>query len=129
MGLIQALVDDIIPFPKQADHESIGNKQFVFTNRLGFSILNLIFQLIDCAVFSIIVLGCFHGQFQVGFLKWIIVFVGGLSSVFSWIQFIYYFLFPTENYLNPIQGRIFGETAIAAFVAALFKIKITTFVK
>ena len=129
MGLIQAIIDEIIPFPKQADHESIGNKQFVFTNRLGFSILNLIFQTIDCVVVPIVVLGCFYGQFQVGFLKWIIVFVGGFSSAFSWIQCIYYFLFPSENYHNPIQGRIFGETAIGAFIAALFRIKIITFVK
>ena len=34
-----------------------------------------------------------------------------------------------SKYLNPLLGRIFGETAIGAIIAALFKIKIITFIK
>lgn len=129
MGLIQALVDEIIPFPKQADHESIGNKQFSCVNRLGHAFLNLIFQTIDCVFVPVVVLACFSGQLQFGLLNWIIIIGGGFSSLFSWFQCIYYFLMPAENYLNPIAGRVFGETAIGAFFAALLRIKIITYIK
>jgi len=129
MGLIQALVDEIIPFPKQADYESIGNKQMVCVNRKAHAFLNLIFQTIDCVVIPFIVFSCFKGQLDFGGLNWIIIIVGGLSSIFSLSQCFYYFLIPTENYLNPVTGRIFGETAVGAFIAALFKIKITTYIK
>jgi len=129
MGLIQALVDEIIPFPKQADHESIGNKQFACVFRLGHAFLNLVFQTIDCVIVPCIVLACFTGQIQFGLLNWIIIISGGFSSIFSWFQCIYYFLSPTENYLNPFAGRVFGETALGAFLAAIFKIRIITFVK
>jgi hypothetical protein len=129
MGLIQALVDEVIPFPKQADHISIGNKQTAYINRLGFTILNLIFQTIDCILIPYIVLACFSSQLQFGLIKYIIIGVGGFGTIFSWFQFLYYLLFPPENYLNPISGRFFGETAIGSFIAALFKIRIITYLK
>lgn len=129
MGLIQALVDEIIPFPKQADYESIGNKQFVCVNRLGFAFLNLIFQSIDCLIIPLFTWLCYNGQIQLGVLNWVIIIAGGFSALFSWLQFLYYLFLPVENYLNPITGRLFGETAIGAFIAAIFKIRIITFVK
>jgi hypothetical protein len=129
MGLIQALVDEIIPFPKQADYESIGNKQMVCVNRLAHAFLNLVFQTIDCVIIPFGVLACFSGQLNFGLLNWIIIVVGGLASTFSIVQFLYYFIKPAENYLNPISGRIFGETAIGAFFAALLRIKIITYIK
>jgi len=129
MGLIQALVDEVIPFPKQADYESIGNKQMVCVNRLAHAFLNLIFQTIDCVIIPFLVYECFSSQFNFGLLNWIIIIVGGLSTIFSWFQCIYYFLMPAENYLNPIAGRVFGETAIGAFFAALLRIKIITYIK
>ena len=64
-----------------------------------------------------------------GRLKWVIIILGGIASIFSLFQSLYYFILPPEEYLNPIAGRIFGETAIGAFIAALFKIKIITFIK
>jgi hypothetical protein len=129
MGLIQALVDEVISFPKQADYESIGNKQMVCVNRLAYAFLNLIFQTIDCIFIPFIVFSCFKGQLDFGWLNWIITIVGGLSSIFSLSQCLYYFMIPAENYLNPITGRIFGETAIGVFFAALFRIKIITYIK
>ena len=129
MGLIQALVDEVIPFPKQADYESIGNKQMVCVNRFAHTFLNLIFQTIDCVVIPFIVFSCFKGQLDFGMFNWIIVVVGGLASTFSIFQFLFYFIKPAENYLNPIAGRIFGETAIGAFFAALLRIKIITYIK
>jgi drug/metabolite transporter (DMT)-like permease len=129
MGLIQALVDEIIPFPKQADYESIGNKQMVCVQRLAYAFLNIIFQTIDCVVIPFIVFACFSGHLNFGILNWIIIVVGGLASTFSIVQFLYYFIKPAENYLNPITGRIFCETAIGAFIAALLRIKIITYIK
>ena len=64
-----------------------------------------------------------------GRLKWVIIILGGIASIFSLFQSLYYFILPPEKYLNPIAGRIFGETAIGAIIAALFKIKIITFIK
>jgi drug/metabolite transporter (DMT)-like permease len=129
MGLIQALVDEIIPFPKQADYESIGNKQMVCVQRLTYAFLNIIFQTIDCVVIPFIVFACFSGQLNFGLFNWIIIIGGGLCTIFSWFQCTYYFLLPAENYLNPITGRIFCETAIGAFFAALLRIKIITYIK
>jgi hypothetical protein len=129
MGFIQALVDDVFPFPRQADYDFIGDKQIESVNRISFSFLNLIFQTIDCLIIPFVTFACFKGQIQFGWLNWIIIIVGGFSSVFSLFQFLYYFIFPAEKYLNPIKGRIFCETAIGHFVAALFKIKIITYVK
>ncbi len=129
MGLIQALVDEIIPFPRQADHESLGNKQFACVNRMSYAFLNLVFQILDCVIIPFFVIVCYTGQIQFGLFNWFIIIAGGLSTIFSWFQCIYYILMPAENYLNPIKGRFFGETAIGAFIAALFKIRIITFVK
>lgn len=129
MGLIQALVDEVMPFPKQANYESIGNRQTANVFRFPHAFLNLIFQTIDCLVIPFVVFACFSGQLNVGFFKWILIVFGALSTIFSWFQCAYYFLFPAENYLNPIKGRIFGETAIGAFIASIFRIKIITFIK
>jgi hypothetical protein len=129
MGLIQALFDEIIPLPKQADYEIIGNKEMICINRLGFSFLNLIFQTIDCVVIPFVTLYCFSGKIQLGLFNWVIIIFGGLASIFSIFQFLYYFFFPVEKYLNPVHGRIFGETAVGGFIAALFKIKINTYIE
>jgi drug/metabolite transporter (DMT)-like permease len=129
MGLVQTLIDEIIPLPKHADYESIGNKQMVCVYRLGYSFLNLIFQTIDCIVIPFFVFSCFVGHLDFGWLNWIIIIVGGLFSIFSLSQCFYYFLIPAEKYLHPLHGRIFGETAIGAFIAALFKVKIITYVE
>ncbi len=129
MGLVQALIDEAINLPKQADHTFIGNKQTECINRLGFSFLNLIFQTLDCVIIPYLTYLCFSDVFELGWLKWIIIILGGSASIFSITQFLYYFFFPVENYLNPFTGRIFGETAICAFIAAIFKIKIITYSK
>ena len=129
MGFIQALFDELFPLPKQSDMISIENKRIVSVNRLSFSILNLIFQFIDCILVPFFTLSCFKGQFNFGWITWIFIFIGGLASIFSIFQFLYYFFFPVEKYLNPVHGRIFGETAVGGFIAALFKIKINTYIE
>jgi hypothetical protein len=80
-------------------------------------------------VIPAITLFCYTGALNLGWLNWIIIILGVLASLFSLFQSIYYFILPTEKYLNPLSGKIFGETAIGAFIAAIFKFKIITFIK
>jgi hypothetical protein len=129
MGLIQALVEEVVPFPKQSDYQNIGDKQMVCVNRLSFSFLNLIFQTIDCIAIPFFTWECIAGKFNIGWISWLLILVGGIASIFSIFQFVYYFIIPAEKYSNPLLGRIFGETAIGGFIAALFKIKIKTYVE
>lgn len=129
MGLIRELVDEIIPLPKQMDSTFQNNNEVVSIYRLSYAFVNLIFQCIDCVVIPAITLFCYTGALNLGWLNWIIIILGGLASLFSIFQSLYYFLLPPEKYLNPLLGRIFGETAIGAIIAALFKIKIITFIK
>ena len=129
MGLIRELVDEIIPLPKQMDSTFENNNEVVSIYRLSYAFVNLIFQCIDCVVIPAITLFCYTGALNLGWLNWIIIILGGLASLFSIFQSIYYFLLPLEKYLNPLSGRIIGETAIGAFIGAIFKIKIITFIK
>jgi hypothetical protein len=129
MGFIQALIDEIIPLPRQSDMLSIENKQIVSVNRLSFSFLNLIFQFIDCVLIPFFTWRCLKGQFNFGWITWVFLVIGGFSSAFSFFQFFYYFFFPAEKYTYPLFGRIIGETAVGGFIAALFKIKIKTYVE
>ena len=129
MGLIRELVDEIIPLPKQMDSTFENNNEVVSIYRLSYAFVNLIFQCIDCLVIPAITLFCYKGALNLGWLNWIIIILGGLASLFSIFQSIYYFLLPLEKYLNPLSGRIIGETAIGAFIGAIFKIKIITFIK
>jgi hypothetical protein len=129
MGLLRELVDEIIPLPKQMDSTIENKNEVVSVYRMSYVFVNLIFQLIDCVVIPIITIASFNGVFDIGWLNWVVVFIGGAASVFSLSQSLYYFISPPEKYLDPIKGRIIGETAIGAFIAALFKIKIITFIK
>jgi hypothetical protein len=47
------------------------------------------------------------------------------SSLFSLYQTFYYFLFPTETYLN-FWSRFLGETALGCFLSALFRLRFKT---
>ena len=129
MGLIRELIDEIIPLPKQADTIPLGDKEFASVYRVGYTFLNLIFQAIDCVIIPVLTYLIFSEAISVGLLRWPLIIVGGLASGFSILQALYYFIQPPENYRNPIQGRVFGETAIGAFVAAIISMEIKTFVK
>jgi hypothetical protein len=129
MGLVRELVDEIIPLPKQMDSTFENNNEVVSVYRLSYAFINLLFQCIDCVVIPAITLFCFIGALNLGWVNWVIIILGGIASIFSLFQSLYYIILPPEKYLNPISGRIFGETAIGAFIAAIFKIKIITFIK
>ncbi len=129
MGLVRELVDEIIPLPRQMDSTIEKKNEVISVYRINYAFMNMIFQLIDCVVIPIITIGSFKGVFDLGWMNWIVIIVGGTSSFFSILQSVYYFVSPPEKYLDPIKGRIFGETAIGAFIASLFKIKLITLIK
>jgi hypothetical protein len=129
MGLVRELVDEIIPLPRQMDSTIEKKNEVISVYRINYAFINMIFQLIDCVVIPIITIGSFKGVFDLGWMNWIVIIVGGTASFFSILQSVYYFVSPPEKYLDPIKGRIFGETAIGAFIASLFKIKLITLIK
>lgn len=129
MGLIRELVDEVISLPKQAECTILENNQMVAIWNFGYTFLNLIYQSLDCVVVPYFTFIAFSGNIQNVFLSWIIIILGVPASLFSILQFFYYFLSPIEKYVNPIAGRLFGETAIGAFIACVLKIKIKTFIK
>ena len=129
MGLVRELVDEIIPLPKQMDSTFQNNNEVVSIYRLSYAFINLLFQTIDCLLIPMVTVYSMLGIINLGWVNWVIIIIGGISSIFSLFQSLYYFILPLEKYLNPLSGRIFGETAIGAFIAAIFKIKIITFIK
>ena len=129
MGLIRELVDEIIPLPKQKDHDFISKNEMACIYRISYAFINLFFQFIDCLAIPYFTLSLFAGLYNFGWIKWVLILLGVFSSDFNIIQSIYYSLVPTENYKNPFLGRILGETAIAILLSALFKIKIISLKK
>ena len=129
MGLVRELVDEIFPLPKQMDSsfERVNEVDSIY--RLSYTFVNLFFQAIDCLLIPMFTVYCFLGIINLGWVNWVVIIIGGLTSVFNIFQCIYYFAVPPEKYLNPLLGRILGETAIGAFVASVFKIKLTTLIK
>ncbi len=129
MGLIREIVDEIIPLPKQSEWKFESDNLTTETGNLWYAIVNLFFQIVDCVLIPGITYAYLSGSLNSGWLNWIIIVTCGLSSIFSLGQMTYYFLFPVEKYVNPIMGRLLGETAIGAFIAALFRIPIYARIK
>ena len=103
MGLVRELVDEIIPLPKQMDSTFENNNEVVSVYRLSYAFINLLFQCIDCVVIPAITLFCFTGALSLGWVNWVIIILGGIASIFSLFQSLYYFILPTEKYLNPLS--------------------------
>jgi hypothetical protein len=129
MGLVREIFDEVISLPKQADHNVIGENIMEATWRFPYTFLNAVFQIIDCVVIPYYTILAYFDGFESAILKWLILVPGLLASIFSIAQFLFYFISPTEKYINPIQGRILGETAVGALIASIFKIRIITNIK
>jgi hypothetical protein len=129
MGLVRELFDELISLPKQADHEILGENIIATKWRIPYAILNLLFQIIDCVIIPYFTMLAFTGHIQNGILSWGILIFGFPASVFSLLQALYYFLIPTEKYVNPLAGRLLGETALGAFLASVLRIRIKSFIK
>jgi hypothetical protein len=129
MGLIRELFDEVIPLPKQSEFKFISENLMSETSKPWYAVVNLFFQVIDCVLIPGITYVSITSGYSGGILNWIIIVVCGLSSVFSISQTVYYFIFPVDKYVNPLKGRLLGETAIGAFMAAIFRIPIYMKVK
>jgi hypothetical protein len=95
----------------------------------GYSILNLFFQILDCVLVPYMTYLFIFGKLNFGLFNWFFLILGASITLFSWIQFIYYFVSPPDNYVNPILGRLLGETAIGLVIASIFRIPLTSKIK
>jgi hypothetical protein len=129
MGLIRELFDEIISLPNQQKNEFIEDNVIASTSYVGYALINLFFQIIDCIIVPGITYLCLTNKLNVGFFNWAIIIIGGFASVFSLFQVVYYFFFPTDKYIHPIKGRLLGETAIGVFIGSIFKIPLYSRIK
>jgi hypothetical protein len=129
MGLVRELFDEVIPLPNAMQSKIIGKNEMSGVYNLGYAVLNTTFQIIDCIIipyFTWIILLKLKLNFDLllallfGFLF--------LSSLFSLLQVLYYFIKPADKYIN-FSDRIIGETSIGALLSAIFKIPINTYIK
>ena len=128
MGLVRELVDEMLPLPKQMDSTFERENEVISIYRFSYAFINLVFQSIDCLLIPMLTVYCFIGVINFGWLNWVVIILGGIASIFSLGQSLYYFISPPEKYLNPILGRFLGETAVGAFIASIFKIRIITLI-
>jgi hypothetical protein len=129
MGLLRELVDEVIPLPDQANYDFPTPEIMVTVYKLPYALINAVFQFIDCIAIPQLTLMVLSGNIQLGIFHWIAVIIGILATTFSWFQVVKFFLSPTNNYTNPVSGRLIGETAIGALLSALFRIPIHSTVK
>ncbi len=129
MGLLRELVDEVIPLPDQANYDFPTPEIMVTVYKLSYAVINAVFQFIDCIAIPQLTLMVLSGNIQLGIFHWIAVIIGILATTFSWFQVVKFFLSPTNNYTNPVSGRLIGETAIGALLSALFRIPIHSKVK
>ena len=129
MGLLRELFDELIPLPDQAEYHFPEPNLKVSKINFGYSILNLFFQILDCVLVLYMTYLFIFGKLNFGLFNWFFLILGASITLFSWIQFIYYFVSPPDNYVNPILGRLLGETAIGLVIASIFRIPLTSKIK
>jgi hypothetical protein len=129
MGLVRELFDEVIPLPNAMQSKIIGKNEMSAVHNISYASLNALFQIIDCIIipyFTWVILLKIKSNFDL--LLALLFGVSFLSSLFSLIQVIYYFIKPADKYIN-FSDRIIGETSIGALFSALFKIPINTYIK
>jgi hypothetical protein len=129
MGLVRELFDEVIPLPNAMQSKIIGKNEISAVYNISYASLNALFQIIDCIIipyFTWVILLKIKSNFDL--LLALLFGVSFLSSLFSLIQVIYYFIKPADKYIN-FSDRIIGETSIGALFSALFKIPINTYIK
>ncbi len=125
MGLIRELFSEIVELPEQFDISTteLKNKILVLRYKLPYAVVNIIFQFIDCIIIPSYTLKALDSiLIKFSFFTIIMCTIGGLASVFSIGQSIYYFIKPVDEYVD-FKSRFFGETAIGALFSAVFGIK------
>lgn len=89
MGLVRELVDELIEMPKQADNYFSSKNEMEFVLRLGYAILNLVFQFIDCVLVPYYTCLLFKNDYNFSLFKRPLVIIGVFASCFSICQFLY----------------------------------------
>ncbi len=133
MGLVLELVDEIIPVRPKGNSKitDISFEQGIKTElwTLRHALPNAIFQFLDCVIIPVLAVNLTTGivhHFSIWALS--IAIVAVFSSVFSILQFLYFFIKPTDTYLS-FTDRLLGETAIGCLASAIFKISFKVLIK
>lgn len=128
MGLIKELFDEVIPLPdSRVNHINLKGEISSYHYKFWYALLNLIFQVIDCIVIPFYALLCYESlKNGWGLLKIGGLFALGFSTLFSFYQTVYWFFKSPDNFVS-FKDRLLGETAIGAFLSAVFRIKINYF--
>lgn len=130
MGALRELISEVIslPEPFTVSEGEANSKTLYITYQLPYALINLIFQFIDCVVLPIWTIKIINSdQSGYHFLALLGTIIILLASVFSLSQFIYYFIKPTNRYVN-FKSRFLGETALGVILSAVFKIKINHYI-
>lgn len=80
--------------------------EFISVYLLRFTIINFIFQIIDCLLIPMLTYLIFITVQSTVFFRWPLLIIGFSFTGISISQSSYYFIQHTEKYRNPIQRRI-----------------------
>lgn len=124
MGLLQTLIDEIIPFPSPIGKLNLlPNNTVQYAVPVGYALLNLLFQMVDCIVVPVMFI-CILQANGLGYIRFAILVLLAFSWAFSWLQVLRFFIAPHDKYCS-FKDRLLGETAIGYFMAAIFRWKIS----
>ncbi len=127
MGFVRELISEIIDLPDafKVTFDESNDITFLYY-KIKYAIVNLIFQVIDCVIIPLLFYNLIIGNKNIGMI--ILMITLGLSTVFSFSQFLYYLLKPTKNYTTFFY-QLLGETALGIFITSVFKIPIKYYTK
>lgn len=127
MGFVRELSSEILDLPDAFEVAFDDSNDITFLYyKIKYTIVNLIFQVIDCVIIPILFYNLIIGNKNIGMI--ILMITLGLSTVFSFSQFLYYFLKPTKNYTTFFY-RLLGETALGIFLTSIINIPIKHYTK
>lgn len=124
MGLLQTLIDEIIPFPSPIGKLNVlPNNTMQYTVPVGYALLNLLFQAIDCILVPLLFFHFLKAN-DSGLIRFALLGLLSFSWAFSWLQVLRFFIAPHDKYCS-VKDRLLGETAVGYFMAAIFRWKIS----
>lgn len=127
MGFVRELSSEIIDLPDafEVKFDDVNDITFLYY-KIKYTIVNLIFQVIDCIIIPLIFYNLIIGNKNIGII--ILMITLGLSTIFSFSQFLYYLLKPTNKYTTFFY-RLLGETSLGIFITSIIKIPIKHYTK
>ena len=127
MGFVRELSSEIIDLPDafEVKFDDVNDITFLYY-KIKYTIVNLIFQVIDCIIIPLIFYNLIIGNKNIGII--ILMITLGLSTIFSFSQFLYYLLKPTNKYTTFFY-RLLGETALGIFLTSIINIPIKHYTK